>query len=113
MKRRPLTKEDLVDTNYFLLSIYHYVLNGTKRRFFLPRLVKGTAVLDELRHLKKTHNVFRYKFHFSDFPHTPEIYDDIRLKHEGWKERIAEYEARVPYLTSSLASLEEMEVFYG
>jgi hypothetical protein len=112
MKRRPLTKEDLIEQNWFLLSIYHYELGGSKRRFFLPRLVKGSQVLTELRFLQKTHNVFRFKFHYSNFEHTPQIFSEVLATHDDWRARIDTYERRVPYLTSSLASSEEIEVLY-
>ena len=113
MKRRPLTKEDLIDANYFLISIYHYALDGTKRRFFLPRLVKGGQVLNEIRYLRKTHNIFRYKFHYSNFEHTQQIFSEVLDTHHDWRERIDSYQKRVPYLNSSLASAEEMETYYG
>jgi hypothetical protein len=113
MKRRALTKEDLVQENIFLISIYHYIENGEKRRFFLPRLVTGDQVLGEIRALQRCHNIFLFKFHFSNFKHTGQIFDECWLKHDDWRERITEYEKRVPYLFSSLASNEEVEWLYG
>jgi hypothetical protein len=106
-----MNKEDLSEDNFFLLTIFHYNFSGEKHRFCLPRLVKGDQVLAEIRHLQKTHNIFRFKFHYSNFEHTPQIFSEVLATHAGWRERLDAYENRVPYLTSSLASPEEIEVF--
>lgn len=109
MRSRNLELQDISDPlNTFLISVFHYDINGVKHRFTLPRLVPSESLLHEMDKLRKTHNIFRWELFYSNFPHIEMIFTDVCSKSTFWSERISEFTRRVPYLTRSAVNETEM-----
>lgn len=109
MRSRNLELQDISDPfNTFLISAFHYDINGAKRRFTLPRLVSSASLHYEMDKLRNTHNIFRWELFYSNFPHIETIFTDVCSKSTFWSERISEFSRRVPYLTRS--TINETEI---
>ena len=89
--------------------MFHYDTEGVKKRFVLPRVVAGDKVMDTVIKLQKGHNVFKWKFYYSNNPHFEQIFNEIIQEHEAWFKRVERLEARIPYLHVSLITPNELE----
>jgi hypothetical protein len=109
MKSRALKYKDLIPVNNFVIAMFHYDIDGTKKRFILPRLIAGDKVMETAIKLSEGHNVFKWKFYYSNFPLFEQVFNEINQEHEAWFKRIEMLEVRIPYLHVSLITPEELE----
>ena len=109
MRKLPLTQQDLSNERIFLIAMFHYDIEGEKKRFCLPRLITGDKTLEAIERLSKNHNAFKYKLYHSNFPHTQQLFEEICTAHQEWSARLLAFEKRIPYLKCSTISKTELE----
>jgi hypothetical protein len=108
---RSFSKDLLNPKIKYLITIYHYAIpDGEKKRFILPNLVSGDQVLETVRSLTNTNNVFRIALRYTNFPHIDWLFSEICNKHDQWSSRLEAFENRIPYLQLSNLSPQELEL---